>query len=52
MHWLLSTNDKVTAFFYFPALARFKFLFWSAIDANKSSAINYFHDFFSAQVKA
>ena len=45
---LLGANNEITALFYFPALARFEFLLRSAIDADKSSAINHFHNFSSA----
>ena len=51
VHWGLGTDDEITTLFHFPALTSLELDFWSAVDANEGIAINYFHDFFSTEVK-
>ena len=51
VHWGLGTDNEITAFFHFPALASLELDFWSAVDANEGIAVNHFHHLFSAEVK-
>jgi hypothetical protein len=48
VHRLLSTNNEVTTLLYFPTLASLELLFRGTVDADKSVAIDYFHNFLSS----